>query len=182
MKKKIFIGLGIFAVVVVAFLFFANNRNRTLSPPGSAELTVGDLKVSVPYSRPTVRGREIFGADAEKVLLPHGEYWRLGANETTQITFSKDVKFNGEPIKAGSYRIYAVPGPDTFEISLNSEISWWGYSEPDYSKDILKTKINVQKTESPIEQFTIRMAEADGGINVIVEWADTRLVIPVVGQ
>ncbi len=102
MKKKIFIGLGVFALLVVAFLFFANNRNRTLSPPGSAELSVGDLKVSIPYSRPSVRGRMIFGTEEQKALLPHGKYWRLGANETTQITFSKDVLFNGEPVKAGA--------------------------------------------------------------------------------
>jgi Protein of unknown function (DUF2911) len=182
MKKKVLIGLGVFAVIVVAFLFFANNRNRTLSPPGNTELTVGDLKVTIPYSRPTVRGRLIFGTEDQKALLPYGKYWRLGANETTQVTFSKDVKFNGEPVKAGSYRIYAIPGPEAFDIVLNSEISWWGYSEPDYSKDILKTKVNVQKTESPVEQFTISMAEADGGINISVEWSDTRVVIPVLGQ
>lgn len=182
MKKKIFIGLGIFAVLIVAFLFFANNRNRTLSPPGLAELSVGDLKVSVPYSRPTVRGRAIFGGDTEKFLLPYGKYWRLGANETTQITFSKDVKFNGEPVKAGSYRIYAVPGQESFEITLNSEISWWGYSEPDYSKDILKTKVPPQKTQSPVEQFTIRMSESNGGIDIYIEWADVQLVVPVVAQ
>ena len=122
MKKKIFIGLGVFALIIVAFLFYANNRNRTLSPPGSAELSVGDLKVSIPYSRPSVRGRMIFGTEEQKALLPHGKYWRLGANETTQITFSKDVLFNGESVKAGAYRIYAVPGPESFEITLNSEI------------------------------------------------------------
>jgi Protein of unknown function (DUF2911) len=183
MKKKIFIGLAIFAALIVGFLFYANYRNRTLSPPGSTELSAGDLNIKVEYSRPSVRGREIFGADAEKVLLPYGKYWRLGANETTRITFSKDVTFNGQPIKAGAYRIYAIPGQDAFEIRLNSEIGWWGYSEPDYSKDILSTKVNVQKTESSVEQFTFRMTEADGGgINVMVEFADTRLVIPVVSQ
>ncbi len=182
MKKKIFIGLGVFAMLVVAFLFYANNRNRTLSPPGSAELSVGDLKVSIPYSRPSVRGRMIFGTEEQKALLPHGKYWRLGANETTQITFSKDVFFNGEPVKAGSYRIYAVPGPESFQIVLNSEISWWGYSEPDYTKDVLKTNVQIQKTQSPVEQFTIRMLESEGGINIYFEWADVQLVVPVVGQ
>jgi hypothetical protein len=182
MKKKIFIGLGIFVLILIAGFFYVNNRNRTLSPPDSAELTVGDLTVSIPYSRPSVRGREIFGADAEKVLLPYGKYWRLGANETTQITFSKDVTFNGEPVKAGTYRIYAIPGSESFEVRLNSDVSFWGYSEPDYAKDFLKTQVNVQKTPSNVEQFTISMAEADGGINVTIAWADTQLVIPVKAQ
>lgn len=182
MKKKIFIGIGILLVLIVAFMVFANNRNRTLSPPGSSELAAGDLKISIAYSRPSVRGREIFGADAEKVVLPYGKYWRLGANETTEVSFSKDVLFNGQPIKAGKYRIYSVPGPEVFEITLNSEISFWGYSEPDYSKDILKTNVNVQKGAALVEQFTIGMTEANGGININIEWADTKLVIPVVSQ
>lgn len=180
--KKILIGLGVLVVLIAVAFFFLNNRNRTLSPGGLAELTVGDLTVSIPYSRPSVRGRTIFGSEADKALLPNGKYWRLGANETTQITFSKDVSFNGEAVKAGTYRIYAIPGPEAFEIRLNSEVSFWGYSEPDYSKDFLKTQVKVQKTDSNVEQFTIRMAEAEGGINVIIEWADTRLSVPVVGQ
>lgn len=180
--KKILIGLGVLVVLIAVAFFFLNKRNRTLSPGGLAELTVGDLSVSIPYSRPSVRGRKIFGTEADKALLPYGKYWRLGANETTQITFNKDVTFNGEMVKAGTYRIYAIPGANSFEIRLNSEISFWGYSEPDYAKDILKTQVNVQKTESNVEQLTIRMAEADGGINVIIEWADTRLTIPVVSQ
>jgi hypothetical protein len=182
MKKKIIIGLVAFVVIIVAGLFYANNRNRTLSPSGRADMTVGDLTVSVPYSRPSVRGRAIFGADAEKFLLPYGKYWRMGANETTQITFSKDVTFNGESVKAGTYRIYAIPGETAFEIRLNSEIGYWGYSEPDYSKDFLKTNVTVQKTTSNVEQFTITMTEADGGINMSIEWADTKLVIPIKAQ
>lgn len=182
MKKKIFIGLGAFVVILVIGFIYLNYRNRSLSPSGKAELSAGDLTVSIPYSRPSVRGRTIFGSDPKSVLLPYGKYWRLGANETTQITFSKDVTFNRQPVKSGTYRIYAVPGPEAFEVRLNSEISFWGYSEPDYTKDFLKTQVNVQKTESNVEQLTITMAEADGGINITIEWADTRLVIPVKAQ
>lgn len=180
--KKILIGIGVLIVIAAAAFFYLNSRNRTMSPPGSAEISKGDLTVSVKYSRPSVRGRVIFGTEADKALLPYGKYWRLGANETTQITFSKDVTFNGEQVKAGTYRIYAIPGAEAFEIRLNSEISFWGYSEPDYTKDFLKTKANVQKTDSNVEQFTIRMDESGEGINIIIEWADTRLSIPVVGQ
>src|SRR5688572_2538994 len=105
MKKKILIGVLALVVIVVAAMFYLNNRNRTMSPPGSAELSNGDLKVSVAYSRPSARGRVIFGSEAQGALQPHGKYWRLGANEPTTITFSKDVKFNGEPVKAGTYTI-----------------------------------------------------------------------------
>lgn len=179
MLKKILIGLGILIVVLVAAFLYLNNRNRTLSPPGSAELTNGELSISITYSRPSVRGRVIFGTETEGALQPYGKYWRLGANESTEITFNKDVNFNGAPVKGGTYRMYAIPGADEFEIALNSELGTWGAFEPDYSLDILHTKVPVQKTSSLVEQYTISLAPTDNGIDVIFEWANTRFVVPV---
>ena len=180
--KKILIGVAVVVVIVVAAMLYLNNRNRTLSPSGKAELTVGDLTVSLPYSRPSVRGRVIFGTEEDGALQPNGKYWRLGANETTQITFSKDVTFNGQPVKAGSYRIYSIPGKDSFEIRLNSEISFWGYSEPDYSKDVLKTQVSVEQSATSVEQFTMTLAQQDSGMNLIIEWSTVKLTIPIMPQ
>ena len=179
MKKKILIGLGIFVVLLAIGFAYLNNRNRTLSPPGSAQLTEGSLTVSVTYSRPSVRGRLIFGTKEQGALQPYGTYWRLGANESTEITFNKDVLFNNEPVKAGTYKVYAIPGPDTFEIRLNTALGKWGYSEPDYSLDILKTKIPVMHSTAPVEQYTINMVPADGGINVSFEFSDVKIVVPI---
>jgi hypothetical protein len=177
--KKIIISIVVLVAILVAAGFFLQQRNRQMSPPGKASLSSGDLMVEVEYSRPSVRGRKIFGSEREEALLPYGKYWRLGANEATQIKFSTDVLFNGAPVKKGVYRIYAIPGPETFDIALNSELGKWGYSEPDYSKDILKTKVPVEKTEAPVELYTIRLEETTAGIDVIFEWADTRFRVPV---
>ena len=114
--------------------------------------------------------------------MPYGKYWRLGANESTEISFSKDVSFNGTAVKAGTYRMYAIPGPENFEVALNSELGKWGYGEPDYSQHVLKTKVPREKTEAPVEQFTIRLQEADSGVDVICEWSDTRFRVPVKPQ
>ena len=179
MKKKIFIGIGIFAIIVVAAMMYLNNRNRTLSPPGSATLTDGDLAVSITYSRPSVRGRVIFGTQEEGALQPYGAYWRLGANESTEITVNRDISFNGQPIKAGTYRMYAIPGATEFDIILNTELGKWGAFEPDHNLDILTTKVPVQKPSSPVEQFTISLDRTEGGINVICEMAETMFIIPL---
>ncbi len=179
MLKKILIGLGILILVLGAAFLYLNNRNRTLSPPGSVALTNGDLSVSITYSRPSVRGRVIFGTETEGALQPYGKYWRLGANESTEITFNKDVNFNGTPVKAGTYRIYAVPGAEEFDIALNSELGKWGAFEPDYAKDVLHTQVPVQKTSSLVEQYTIGIAPVDNGFDLIFEWANTRFVVQV---
>jgi hypothetical protein len=181
-RKKILISVAVVILLLIAAMFYLNNRNRTLSPPGSETLTSGGLTVSVTYSRPSVRGRLIFGPEEQKALQPYGKYWRLGANESTEITFNRDITFNGEPVKAGTYRMYAVPGAETFEIVLNTELGKWGAFEPDYSKDLLHTKVPVTKTSTPVELYTISLAPEGDGINMIFEWSDTRFVVPLKPQ
>ncbi len=178
MKKKVIVTIVVIVALLAAAVAYLNYRNRTLSPPGSATLTNGDLTVSVDYSRPSVRGRLIFGEESENALLPYGKYWRLGANESTEIEFNRDVTFNGQAVKKGRYRMYAIPGRDSFEVGLNSELGKWGYSEPDYSLDVLKTKVPVEKN-APVEQHTISLENSDNGINVIVTWAAVKFSVPV---
>lgn len=178
MKKKILIGAGVFILILVVGFIYLNYRNRMLSPPGEAKYSKNGLTISIPYSRPSAKGRLIFGTEEEGALLPYGMYWRLGANEATEVTFNQDVLFNGNDVLAGTYKMYAVPGHDEFEISLNSELGNWGYSEPDLSMDILKTRVPVQKGAS-VEQFTIRFEEGESGVFIVIEWSDVNVKIPV---
>jgi len=182
MKKKILISLAVIVVLLVVSVFYLNYRNRTLSPPGNVSITSGDLTVSVTYSRPSARGRLVFGSEEQKALQPYGKYWRLGANEATEVSFSKDVIFNGSPVRAGTYRMYAFPGAETFEIGLNTELGEWGYMEPDYSKDVLRTKVAVEKLDPPVEQYTIRLQNQETQVQIIFEWSDTRFRIPIQKQ
>ncbi|MEX1241411.1 MAG: DUF2911 domain-containing protein [Cyclobacteriaceae bacterium] len=181
-SKKLWIGLAILALLLAVAFLYLNYRNRTLSPPGEETLTSGGITVSVSYSRPSVRGRLIFGPEDQDALQPFGEYWRLGANEATEITFNRDITFNGSPLTAGTYRMSAIPGPESFEIVLNTEVGEWGYSEPEPDNDVLRTKVQTQKTSSPVEQFTISLAPQGEGINMVFEWSDTRFVVPLKAQ
>lgn len=179
MKKKILIGLGVFILILVVGFFYLDYRNKKLSPPDEVKYDKNGLTIEIPYSRPSAKGRLIFGTKEEDALLPYGVYWRMGANESTEITFNKDVIFNGNEISAGTYRMYAVPGASEFEISLNSELSTWGAFEPDYSLDVLKTKVPVEKSGSPIEQITFRFEEEGSRVLVVFEWSDTKVKIPI---
>ena len=178
MSNKIIIGLVIILAVAAGSIIYFGGYLRA-SPPGSVELTNGDLTVSISYSRPSVRGRLIFGTEKEGALLPYGKYWRLGANEATEITFNKDVSFNGKPVKAGTYSMYAVPGPETFDVALNSEVNKSGSPEPNHSLDVLHTDVMVQQNSSPVEKLTISLEPEEKAINIIIEWANTRMVVPV---
>lgn len=178
MSKKILIGMVVVVAIVAASVFYFGGFYRP-SPPGKAELTNGELTISISYSRPSVKGRVIFGTQDEGALQPYNTYWRLGANEATEISFNKDVNFNGEPIKAGTYSMYAIPGKEIFDIVLNSEINKSGSPEPNHSLDVLHTEVPVQETNAAVEKFTISLQPMGSAINIIFEWANTRLVIPV---
>ena len=78
--------------------------------------------------------------------------------------------------------MFAIPGSENFEIGLNTELDKWGAMEPNYELDILRTKVPVEKTSAPVEQYTISLAPEGDGINVIFEWSDTRFVVPIKAQ
>lgn len=170
------------AILLATGFIYLNNRNRTLSPPGSAMLENGALSVSVSYSRPSVRDRLVFGPEGSEALQPYGVYWRLGANESTEVTFGTDILFNGNHVSRGTYRMYAVPGSSSFKVGLNTELGKWGYYEPDYSLDVITTNIPVIKNNH-VEQHTINLEPFDqNGVNILVEFSDVKLIIPVVAQ
>lgn len=179
MKNKIIIGFGVVALVVIAVVLIVDFESTQESPKELASVANNDLNVSISYGRPSVRGRVVFGTAAEKALQPHGKYWRLGANDATEITFNKDVLFMGNPVKAGTYRVYAIPGEKAFEVGLNSETGKSGYDEPDYSKDVLKVSVPVEKPTAPVEQLTILLDQSGDGVVVVIQWASTQLQIQV---
>ncbi|MFT7239007.1 MAG: hypothetical protein ACI93L_003104 [Cyclobacteriaceae bacterium] len=180
--KKVLIGMGIVAVILAAAFLYMNNRNRTLSPPGSAKLNNGKLAIELTYSRPSVKGRIVFGTEAEEALQPYGTYWRLGANESTEITFNTDILFDGKHVSHGTYRMYAIPGKKYFEVGLNTKLGEWGYFEPDYGLDVLIVQIPVIEN-GLTEQHTISLsAQGDNGIDVVIEFEKVKLVIPVIPQ
>src|SRR5271170_474818 len=122
MKKKILIGVSILGILIIAFVLYGALVVAKRSPIKTSSFNNGGLDVKVVYCQPFKKGRLIFGEEKDKALQPYGKYWRLGANAATEITFSKNISFAGKPVNAGSYRMYAVPGLTSFQISLNSEL------------------------------------------------------------
>jgi hypothetical protein len=180
MKKKIFIGLGLVLLAFVGWVAYGLLFPK--SPKASASFNEGDVNIVVSYSQPFKRGRVIFGDASMEALQPYGKYWRLGANAPTEITFNKDITFAGKPVSAGTYRMYAVPGAQSFQISLNSEKgSLTGAFEPDYSLDVVKVEIPVSSV-AETEQFTINFAKDADVISMDLIWDKTQIRVPIIIQ
>ena len=125
--------------------------------------------IKVTYGRPYKKGREIFGG-----LEKFGRVWRTGADEATEITFSKDGTFGGQPVKAGTYTLYTIPEEKEWTIILNRQTGQLGI---EYNKnlDLLRVQVPVKKLDEPIEQLTIRFEPG----NMIIEWDKTQVAVPV---
>ncbi|HVR38599.1 MAG TPA: DUF2911 domain-containing protein, partial [Thermoanaerobaculia bacterium] len=96
--------------------------------------------VTITYSRPGVKGRTIWGD-----LVPFDKVWRTGANEATSITFSDDVKVNGQALKKGTYSLHTIPNASEWTIIFNSVADQWGSYSYDETKDALRVKAKPEK-------------------------------------
>ncbi len=101
------------------------------SPAASVFEKIGTAKLTVTYSRPAVKGREIWGG-----LVPYGQVWRLGANDATTLEVSEPAKLAGHDLPAGAYALFAIPAKDKWTILVNSQAKQWGAYFRDPKKDL----------------------------------------------
>ncbi|WP_411273544.1 DUF2911 domain-containing protein [Daejeonella sp.] len=129
--------------------------------------------VTVKYSRPNMKGRNVF-AD----LAPIGEIWRTGANTVTTISFSDDISLEGKAVKAGEYALLTIPGKDSWTIILNKDTKQWGAYSYKESDDVLRFMVNPSKMKDKTETFTISFSDVtptSAKLNLL--WDDTKVGI-----
>ncbi len=160
------------AFAICAMTFNANAQIETPqpSPFSKIEQKVGLTDVSVEYSRPSMKGRTIFGD-----LVPYGKLWRTGANKNTMITFSDDVTVDGKALKAGSYAIFVNPSETSWDITFYADTNNWGTPrEWDDSKVAAKVTVDTMELPMDIETFTIMFGDLKNGSAALgIMWAKT---------
>lgn len=162
--------------LVATFAFSAQAQFRTpaASPSAKVMQMVGLTDITVEYSRPSMRGREVFGG-----IVPFGEIWRTGANAATKITFSTDVMIGEAQVKAGSYAILSKPGESAWEIMF------FPYESGNWGSYVEKTPAHTFKAEameSPRtkESFTIEFDGFEGGVtSMSFSWDKTMVALTI---
>lgn len=176
--SRILLILLVLVLLFVGYMGYSTFINPK-SPKDTVTLTSEDLTIEVVYSRPYKKERLIFGSAEDNALVPFGKYWRLGANAASTFSTNKDISFAGRPLKAGKYRLYAIPEADHWVVALNTEYGAFGYSEPDYSKDVMRVNVVAAQLLSPVEQFTIELNENDGNATLSMRWDTTAVTVPL---
>lgn len=171
MKKVVFIAIAFIASLSMQ----AQIQAPQPSPFATLTQRVGLTDVSVEYSRPSMRGRTIFGN-----LVPFDKIWRTGANARTKITFSTDVTVGDGSLKAGTYAIFTKPSATSWDVYFYTESDGGGApQELDESKIAAQIKVNTMTMEMPIETFTITFDDMhSSGATLGILWENTYVGVP----
>jgi hypothetical protein len=145
------------------------------SPPEKTECQLsGGKSVEISYSSPRMKGRKIFGA-----LIPYGQVWRAGANESTTFVTGTDLNVGGTTVPAGSYTIFAVPNADKWQLVISKKTGEWGTAYPGPSNDLARIDMKVSQLSAPMENFTIAFDHAGSGCTLSMSWENTKASVDV---
>jgi hypothetical protein len=167
MKKNVFV----IAVLAVAMLFsneISAQKFRGLDK-SPADIAMYSTKADGPimkviYSRPQLNGRTVAS------LTPEGKVWRVGANESTEVTFYKNVSFGGKSVKAGTYTMFAIPGKAEWTIIISKSLHTWGSGRYNKANDVVRVKAKVSKGDKAVEAFSIAFSKTG---DVYFGWGNT---------
>jgi hypothetical protein len=164
-------GLLPLLVLVVASCDRMPSGEGRKSQPARLSQRLGAAAVTVVYNRPVARGRELFGA-----LVPYGEIWNPGADEATRIELSQDTEVEGRRLPAGTYSLWAAPGPQEWTLIFSRA---WDVPHTPYpeGEDQLRVRVRPQRG-SHMESlgFYFPVADADSA-RLHLHWGET--VVPL---
>ena len=134
----------------------------------SVQTVIGNTSIKINYSRPSMRGRVIFGE-----VVPWNRVWRTGANQATRITVSHPLDFKGKILPAGEYSVFTMPSQTGWTLMFNKEANIWGTNyNPDH--DMLRVPMQAEHLEEPVELMTIEVGPTSMGGAIHVIWERTK--------
>lgn len=145
------------------------------SPACTLKQRVGLTDFEITYSRPGVKGRQVFGG-----LEPYGKVWRTGANASTKISFNTPITFGGHEVPAGTYALYSIPGEKEWTVILSKRTDLWGSFGYDPKDDVVRVTVEPVTLAQPVETFRIDINDIrDDSATLLLEWQNTRVPVPI---
>lgn len=169
------LSLILLSALLTSGVYAQDLKLPALSPTSKLTQEFSTSNIEVSYSRPSMRGRKIFGE-----LVAFGNVWRTGANSATKVKFGEDVTVGGQAVKAGEYALYTIPGAAEWEIILNKGVGNWGNAGYDKADDVARFKIAPKALDKNVQTFTINIGNITySTCNLELMWEKTKITIPV---
>lgn len=142
-------------VLLLGSSLFAQLDLPRKSPKSSISYTVGLTEITINYSSPSVKKRNLWGS-----LVPYDKVWRAGANEATTIAFSTDVKIENKELAAGKYSFFLIPKAEgKWTAIFNKEADQWGHYNYDETEDALRVDVTVKTAKVNEERLTYSIVD-----------------------
>jgi hypothetical protein len=145
----------------------------SLSPRDTVRADVSGATVTIDYSRPSARGRQVMGN-----LVPYDAVWRTGANDATQLIVDRDILIGEVLLAPGRYSLFTRPGRDSWDLIVNTQTGMSGLAR-NPSRDIGSTTMRVHPLDQHVETFTIAVEPTVGGAVLAIRWGNTEARVPV---
>ncbi len=176
--------LLLFSCLIISSLCSDAQSALKLPVLSSNAKLIQDFSVSnieITYSRPSMRGRKIFGLG--DFVCPYGKVWRTGANAPTKIKLGEELEIGGFKVKAGEYALYTIPGKERWEIILNTGTTNWGADGYTKENDVARFSIKPSLLDENVQTFTINISDITfNTCKIELEWERTKITIPVVAH
>ncbi len=170
MKKIIFV----LAMIIANYALEAQVKTPAPSPKSVLNQVVGLTDVTLEYSRPSAKGRIVFGD-----LVPFGKVWRTGANANSTVSFSDDIVINGTTLKKGKYALFTLPKADMWEVIFYTTTDNWGTPENwDEKKVAVQTNVDPIALGNNVETFTIAINNlTNDSATLDISWEKTMVSV-----
>jgi hypothetical protein len=174
MKKFVLIYVGIMVIAATLLMMAQSDKTQRPSPPATAEVTLKGQKITIAYSRPSMKGRKVMGE-----LVPYGKVWRTGANEATALSTTADITMGGTKLPKGNYTIYSLPDQKAWQLIINKQTGQWG-TVYDEKQDFARIPLKKESLSGPVEQFTMAFEKkSEDSALLTLSWENTKLSVPV---
>ena len=170
-----------FALIsALAFLSMPGAVLAQGSPAATATVAIGGQSVTIRYSAPSVRGRQIFGPGGLVSKDPTYPAWRAGANAATTLVTEGALMIGGLAVPAGTYTLYVwVEDPANWQLIVNKQTGQWGLSY-DAAQDLGRVKMTMAKPPAPVEMLKYTLTDLGGGKGELrVEWENHIATVPI---
>jgi hypothetical protein len=135
---------------------------------------IANTEITVTYSRPVARGRELFGA-----LIPHDQVWNPGADQATAVAITRDVQVNGAPLAAGKYSLWAIPRPERWTIIFSSAADVYHTPYPGEAQDALRLDVPAERGPQ-MEALTFYFPVVEGKNAILrLHWGDVMVPLAI---